>query len=660
MKKALLIFTFLLLTIFSTHITVNAAEQWFRVRSKNFNLIGNASDKDIRRVATKLEQFREVFTRIFPNLNFNSPVPTTVIVFKSGKSFKPYKPLDAAGKTNDWVAGYFQSSEDINYITLSTEGEKQQTYATIFHEYVHFLVSNNIGDGKIPAWFNEGIAEYYDQFSIEDDQKVTLGGLNANHLNSLQRSKLIPFETFFNIDNYSLRQQGNHSVNIFYAQSWALIHYLMQGNDSKRNPQLVSFLNLLASGKPPRDAFQQAFQSDYATMEKELKKYVEQNTYRVSVASFEKKLLFENEMQTTPLSESEAKANLGDLLYHSNRLTEAESHLNESLALDANSALANTSLGLVKMRRQKFSEAKAHLEKAVAGDQKNYMVHYQYAYILSREGMSESNFISGYSDESTKKMRDSLNQSIALKPDFAESYRLLAFLNIVRNENIDDGIKAMSKALQLAPGNQSYQLNLADLYIRKNDFDKALSIIDNVVKTAGEPQLRAHAEASQRNLQNIKNQFEEAKKNGYLEEGLENGKPRLIVRMSEKLPTQEELDKLQAEAEYDGIYSALRKVNTNEKRVSGHLSKIQCAGGNIIYSFKSNGEVLKFQSKDFQGLHLMAFIPLADFQVGCDTISKDFYALLTYLPSQNAKANTLGEVVAIELIPEKFKLKEEK
>ena len=43
---------FALLTISST---VAAKDEWVQVRSKNFFLVGNASEKDIRKVATRLE-----------------------------------------------------------------------------------------------------------------------------------------------------------------------------------------------------------------------------------------------------------------------------------------------------------------------------------------------------------------------------------------------------------------------------------------------------------------------------------------------------------------------------------------------------------------------------------------------------------------------------
>src|SRR5690349_4166964 len=67
-----------------------AKDNWISVRTRNFLLVSNAGEKDVRQVATKLEQFRDVFTRLFAGAKFNNPVPTTVIVFKSFNSYKPF------------------------------------------------------------------------------------------------------------------------------------------------------------------------------------------------------------------------------------------------------------------------------------------------------------------------------------------------------------------------------------------------------------------------------------------------------------------------------------------------------------------------------------------------------------------------------------------
>src|SRR5436190_19060608 len=122
-----------------------AKDQWLQVRSKNFFLVGNAPEKDIRKAATKLEQFRETFRLVFGQANLSSSVPTNVIVFKSDSSYNQFKPKRGDGKIDKFIAGYFQPGEDMNYITLSVEGPEADTYGTIFHEYVHFIVNTNFG-----------------------------------------------------------------------------------------------------------------------------------------------------------------------------------------------------------------------------------------------------------------------------------------------------------------------------------------------------------------------------------------------------------------------------------------------------------------------------------------------------------------------------------
>ncbi len=119
-------------------LSAQGKDTWTIVHSKNFTLVGNASEKEIRHVATRLEQFRDVFQRLLQSAKFDTPVPTTVIVFKSMSSYKPFN----IGNN----AGYFQKGEDVNYITLTTESGGQNPFNVIYHEYVHLLVDNNLGN----------------------------------------------------------------------------------------------------------------------------------------------------------------------------------------------------------------------------------------------------------------------------------------------------------------------------------------------------------------------------------------------------------------------------------------------------------------------------------------------------------------------------------
>jgi len=651
---------FCVVLIFAVSTPSFAKDTWINVRSKNFFLIGNASEKEIRQVATKLEQFRETFRLLFPKAKFNQTIQTNVVVFKSDSAYRPFKPKLANGKPDDGIAGYFQPGEDINYITLSTEGEKEDTYGTIFHEYVHYLLDTNFGKSVIPPWFNEGLAEYYQTFQIKEDQKVYLGNLQDNHLYLLQQNKLMPLKTFFEIDNYSLHQNGNHSRSIFYAQAWALIHYLIQANKGANAGNMNKFLNLVMNNVEPEKAFQQVFQSDYATMEKTLKKYVEQRSFVGTLVTLPQKLSFDTEMTSIALSEAEASAYLGDLLYHTHEYEAAETYLQKAVALDADSSLANTSLGLVKMRQRKFDEAKKYLEKAIAGDQKNHSAHYNYAYILSREGMDEFGYVSKFTPETVKKMRESLQKAIAINPNFTESYHLLGFINLVNNESLEETVTFLKKALQLQPGNQEYAFIIAQIYMRQEKYAEAKELADKIYKTADEPDLRSKAQ----NLLKSLNEFEERKAFYQKQEKELEDKgiraPVLVKRTAEKPLTEAEVARIKEENEINNLNRSVLKPKPDEKQIVGYLEKVACVKGEITYTVKTETEALTFTTKDFSDLDLMSMVEEAqNMDFGCDAKVKDYLAVLNYRPATDPKAKSRGNLMAITFVPKFFRLKTE-
>ena len=651
---------FILLTFFQT--SVFAKDEWIMVQSKNFKMIGNASDKDIRKVATKLEQFREVFRSIFAGVNFASIIPTNVIVFKNNSAYKPFKPIRADGKIDDFVAGFFQGGEDVNYITLSTDGEDVGTFEVIFHEYVHFLVNTNIGKSNVPPWFNEGLAEYYETFAMEQDKTAKLGIFKQNHINLLSQTKLVPLETLFSVSNYGLLQQGGHSRSIFYAESWALIHYLIQ---TGKSAGLSNFLLSTMKNTPSAQVFQDSFQMSYAQMEKELSKYFSQNSYKYQIIDFKNKLLFENQMQTTPLSEAESNAYLGDLLFHNHRVDDAEPFLQKSIALDPKQSAAYTTLGMVRFRQGKFDEAKTYLEKAVSDDQKNAIALYYYAFALSRESADSSNLYSRFSAESASKIREALKKSIALNPTFGGSYDLLAFISLVTGENMDEAVQLLGKALAIEPGNQKYALRIAEIYSRQEKFDQAKLIAEKIANTSDDPETKSRAEFLKENIQRnqtsraeyeaARKRYEESSKNGGGGGGREPMLNRQVIQADKQL-TPEEVTKLQEEAKMLSINQALRKPETGEKQVIGHISKITCAGGKVTYSVKSETETFALFSKDFQNLILTSIVEgTENAEFGCNANVGNINMVITFKDSTPTKPGVKGELVALDFVPNNFK-----
>ncbi len=641
-----LLLTSILFVLFAGHNAASAKDQWIQVKSKNFVLIGNASEKDIRRVGTRLEQFRETFRQLFKTTNLTASIPTNVTVFKNAGSYKPFKPLRSDGKADTGIAGYFQPGEDVNYITLSTEGTDEDTFGTIFHEYVHFILDINFGKSDVPLWFNEGLAEYYQTFEIEEDTKVKLGLPQSGHLNLLQQSKLMPLDMLFNATHQQVHGTGGHSRSIFYAQSWALMHYLAQ---TGKQPALDKFLSQMRSGTAAQPAFEQAFQSTYKQMEADLKKYISKGTYQYNIITFPNKLRFDGEMQAMVLDEPTSNAYLGDLLYHSNRADDAEPYLMKALGIAPEHPLANTALGMVKIRQRKFDDARTYLEKAIASDPKNHAAYYQYAYLLSREGRDEFGFVRNFAPETAAKMREVLRKAIALNPAFTESYELLAFVAVVNNDELDDAVFQLQKALKYQPGNQRYALRIAEIYSRQNKFSEAKAIADKIARTTDDAEMRQRAEQIS-SMIGQREDFEKARAE-VIKMSSSNQPP---LRKDAPPPPARQVS--EAEQAMLSINNALRPMVEGELRVIGRVQKIDCRKMPVTYTIDAGGTTLTLTSRNFQDLTVGVFeSSQADLQIGCDANIASLNSVITYRAAAPS-AKSRGELIALEFVPADFRI----
>jgi tetratricopeptide (TPR) repeat protein len=662
-KRSFAFFALLLVAfVFSTISFATPREEWITVKSKNFHLIGNAGEKEVRLVATKLEQFRETFRMLFPGLKVDSPTKTTVIVFKNDLTYRPFKPRRGDGKPDDGIAGYFQPGEDVNYITLSTAGENVDTFGTIFHEYTHFMLDTSVGKGNVPVWFNEGMAEYYQTFKIAEDQKVTLGLLQDSHLRLLQQTKLIPLKQFFEVDSYSLHSSGDHSRSIFYAQAWALIHYLIQGNNGK---SLQQFLSLVLKDLEPEAAFKEAFNSDYATMEKELNAYIAKNKFTASLFSLKEKLVFDAEMSVSPLSEENANAYLGDLLLHIRAYDAAEAQLRKTLDVNPANSMANVSMGLVKFRQRDFPQAKKYLEQAITSDQKNHFAHYNYALVLSRESVDEFGYIQKFPEASAAKMRASLAKAIELDPQFGESYRLMALISLVNGDNLDEALRYIKRGLSIQPGAPDYMMLEAKILMRQEKYENARNVAERVAKTTDDKEVKTEAEsliksiqqvvdakaAYERQAADVRSQYEAQAR----QLGISGSRPPVILKRKDV--TDEQLAKIEKDREIANINRLIPKLQPGESRVIGQIESIICRDSEIKISVRAAGGKLLLSAADFQSLNLMIFKEgTQNFEIGCGADLSAETIVVTYKAAEKVAAGMNGRMIAGAFVPGDFRL----
>jgi Flp pilus assembly protein TadD len=473
---------------------MQSRDTWRSVRTNNLFVIGNADPENLRQVAVWLEFFHRAFARLVSRPVLDSSVPTTVIVFRDEASFLPFKPLYQGKPAN--LSGYFQPGDDVNYIAISLDSGERDPYGTAFHEYVHLHLRDSVPG--IPLWLNEGLAEFYGSLQFSGGEAL-LGAPIASYIRLLRNREMLPLNTLFSIGNNSPHYNEQDKSGIFYGESWALVHYLMlgaNGPSGNRHEQFKQFLQRVSRGDGADKALEQAFGMSLAVVEKELQDYVRRGDFtaqRVAIGDSPQAYTPYTAMQRSSLSEGEANYYLGDLLLHINREDDAERYFKQAIALEPGLTPAYASLGLLCVRHGRYAEAKKYLQRATASPQ-SYLIHYLYAYVLSREGVTSTGEVGGYSRDNVAVMRDQLLRSIKLAPDFAAARYLLALVDLVAEEQLDEAEAMARKARQLAPSNAGYAMLLAHVYVRRSNADAARQLLEPLTRDT-DAALRAEAES---------------------------------------------------------------------------------------------------------------------------------------------------------------------
>jgi tetratricopeptide (TPR) repeat protein len=635
-----------------------AAGNWRRVRSENFVVVSNATDAEARRAAARLEELRAIFTRLAGQDSFDVSLPVTVILFQSQSDYEFFKPTYRGDLRRD-VAGYFLFSPDINYITLSLEaGRGRDPHSVLFHEYVHALVRNSYADA--PLWLNEGLAQYYSEFALSQDRRrVGLGRQLTHRLDALAREEFLPLETLLSVEASSAHYQQHDRHPVFYAQAWALVHYLLNEASGARRAQLARYLELASAGKTVEESFREAFKVDFRQMEGELRAYVRAAHYRERSESFAEAVPLDAKSESRALTDAQVQATLGDLLLHAGRTEDAEEYLTRALKSDAALAEAHSSLGLLRLKQDRLSEAREHLERAVSVEPQNYLARFYYAEALRREGLETEKTVAGYA-ATTRLIRAELKKVIELAPNFLEAYSLIALVDLERSPQVDETFALLGRAAALAPKRQEFNLLLAQLHLRREAFARARQILEPLARDPRSARTRAEAQALLERVATNEELSALQRKAQRLEPaGIETGVTTNAVASNST-------EAQRAEGEGDVVIPPaetlpcdmpqpgpqFKPLRFDGQQACGQLVSIECEdAGGVTLLVETTERTLKLRSRALNRIRFVSYRADARGRVECGLSTRANPVLVTYRLSPDARANADGEVLAVEFVP---------
>lgn len=238
-------------------------------------MLTDADEGTARTLMVELEQFRSVFLQ-FMGEEPEIPMQVTVVYFASDRDFDRYKP-QYQGKMKS-VAGFFTGSSINGFMAIGRGPNFTETKRIIYHEYVHALY-HELG-WRPPLWLNEGTAEVFSTYAIRRGA-AELGSAPESHVQLLRNRQLVPLERLLSVGHDSPDYNEQFRQGMFYAESWALAHFLICNSDPTWRARLNAFLPRLTSGPLSEADFRAALGVSFAQMEGLLNDYIYGGRYTI-------------------------------------------------------------------------------------------------------------------------------------------------------------------------------------------------------------------------------------------------------------------------------------------------------------------------------------------------------------------------------------------
>ncbi len=447
--------------------------KWLSCKSDHFTLYGNAGQSDLVATATRLEQFRHALVMLSGLRSVKSSIPVHVFVFKDQAAFSPFS-LVYQSKRQE-LGGYFMSREDAIYLAVDAEVDD-----VIYHEYAHFFLHNNLPD--IPLWFNEGFAEYFSSFAYEKNS-IDIGLPNRENIPILRDMTWMTFQQLFTVEN--LFQESNDlKRRLFYAQSWALVHFLLHAHsETWRLTELSQFITLLAKGTRPLDALQSVYQVDAQLLDKEVNEYITRyllNSIRINSKTFYQPTISE----VKPMAVDEVNFRLGDLLAHQGeeRWAEARELFDALVARNPGFGKSYGGLGYLCLQKEEYAAASGYLTQAVTLTPEDAWLQWLHGHCLISDLQNRKEAPDSVTVNTVLLARSALQKAMTLDSTFIESWADFGRTFLISSIGPRrPGILALETALSRMPHRMDIALNLLELYLRNNDSSKVAVLYEKVI-----------------------------------------------------------------------------------------------------------------------------------------------------------------------------------
>jgi hypothetical protein len=209
----------------------------------------------------------------------------------------------------------------------------------------------------------------------------------------------------------------------------------------------------------------------------------------------------------------------------------------------------------------------------------------------------------------------------------------------------------MQRLLSISPGEQEYVYMLGQLYLRKEDYKMARELLEVVVKSNAEEQIRRHADQLLKEIslhEAEKSRIEELKraaaKAGEREPVVVYGPTPIKAKDAPTDPS-------------SYLREVLRAPGAGETQLQATLVKIECEAKGIVFVVQTANALLRLRTESFDNIEITTYDPKVAGEITCGPRKPESVVVVCYLPNTDKRVKADGVLKSIEFVPADFKLK---
>ncbi len=377
-------------------------DRWTVARNPHFEVYAESGDEAARKTLFSFEQLRMFFEHNeLLGLAFHESGRhnVRVVVFHSANEYEDYRLRTIAD------AYYVSDGSDDSIVMAASP---VNAFGVAVHEYTHYVL--HAGGLKLPAWLNEGLAEYFSTLRF-DENAYQLGGDLPGRTKALRGSRWLPLAVLFDLANESSMPDTRKMADIFYAESWALADMLAA------SPQYAGHFRELVSefagGTNAVQAFRKVYGKTLDEVTTELKTWIGKSRPRRFALSAPTGV---EAMQSAELSSFEVRSLLAQISLLSGHLEQARIRYEELSREKPNDPDVLTALGTIAGQQGNRAENLQEWKEAIRHGSPDGELCYRYALLAEDAGRDAQD------------VKAALERAVALIPDFDDARYKLALI----------------------------------------------------------------------------------------------------------------------------------------------------------------------------------------------------------------------------------------